>query len=115
MGRKATNLEGEALLSEAEVLGGHEAGQKDVDAFPHAEGHCHHPVRARLAVQAAYEIRQVVQHRQVVLHHYDVLSLPQQVPYHLRHHQRPRSTCASPESVLRAHITFAPNNTRHKT
>lgn len=43
---------------------------------PDAERQCDHAVRARLAVQAADEVGQVVQHRQVVLHHDDILVQP---------------------------------------
>ncbi len=77
MGGAGRYLEGEGFFSESQVLGGHKAGQEDVDAFSNAEGHSHHPVRSRLAVQAADEVRQVIQHCQIVLHHNHVLLLPQ--------------------------------------
>ncbi len=79
-----TCLEGEGLIPEAQVLGGDEAGQEDVDALAHTEGHGDHSVRARLAVEAADEVREVVEHRQVVLHHNHVLLGAQQRPDHLR-------------------------------
>jgi hypothetical protein len=43
--------------------------QEDVDALAHAEWQRDDAVRAGLAVQAADEVREVVQHGQVVLHH----------------------------------------------
>lgn len=36
--------------------------QEDVDPLPDAEGQCHHAVGAGLAVQAADEVREVIQH-----------------------------------------------------
>jgi hypothetical protein len=48
------------------------------------EGHGDHAVGARLAVQAADIVGQVVQHAEVVLHHDNVLFVAQQAPYHLR-------------------------------
>ena len=47
--------------------------QKDVDAFPHAEGHGDNPVGTWLAVEAANEVGEVVQNGKVVLHHNDIL------------------------------------------
>ena len=52
---------------EPNVLRPDVAGQEDVDAVPDVEGHRHHSVRAGQAVQAADEVGEVVQHRQVVL------------------------------------------------
>mmetsp|Transcript_35444 Transcript_35444/g.88930 ORF Transcript_35444/g.88930 Transcript_35444/m.88930 type:complete len:416 (+) Transcript_35444:840-2087(+) len=78
------HLEGERLLAEAQVLGGHKAGQEDVDALPHAERQCDHAVRTWLAVQAADEVGKVVQHREVVLHDDHKLVGAQQVADHLR-------------------------------
>jgi hypothetical protein len=46
-------LEVKLLVSEAQVLRGHEAGQEDVDALAHGEGHGYHSVRRGRAVQAA--------------------------------------------------------------
>lgn len=51
---------------------------------PHTKGQRDHAVRARLAVQAADEVGQVVEHRQVVLHHNHELVDAQQVADNLR-------------------------------
>ena len=50
----------------------------------HGEGHGDHAVGPRLAVQAADEVGQVVQHCQVVLHRHHILAGIQQAPDHLR-------------------------------
>jgi hypothetical protein len=62
-------LECKCLVAESEVLGGHEACEEDVDAFSYGEGHGNDAVSRGGAVEAADEVRQVVQHGQVVLHH----------------------------------------------
>lgn len=94
-----SHLKDQRGLSKPEVLRGHVAVQEDVDAwnetnvevvdvlcaevtcskgggfeltFPDAEGHGDHSVGAGDSVQAADEVRQVVQHTQVVLHHNDI-------------------------------------------
>jgi hypothetical protein len=41
--------------------------------FPHAEGHSDHTIRPRHPVQAADEVGEVVEHREIVLYHNDVL------------------------------------------
>ena len=59
-----SHLEDERLVSEPEVLRGHEAVEEDVDALAHAERGGHDAVGAGHAVQAADEVRQVVEHLQ---------------------------------------------------
>lgn len=51
-----------------------------VDPLPHGEGHGDDPVRRGGAVEAADVVRQVVQHRQIVLHHQDVALVGPLVP-----------------------------------
>ena len=40
------DLEGEGVVAEAQVLGGDEAAEEDVDPLAHAKRHRHHAVRA---------------------------------------------------------------------
>jgi len=63
------DLERERHVSEAQVLGGDEASQEDVDALTHAERHRYDTVGAGLTVQHADKVRQVVEHTQVMLDH----------------------------------------------
>mmetsp|Transcript_22633 Transcript_22633/g.55829 ORF Transcript_22633/g.55829 Transcript_22633/m.55829 type:complete len:494 (-) Transcript_22633:8-1489(-) len=63
----------ERLIPESEVLGGNEAVEEDVDALPHRERGRDHAVDPRAPPQTADEVGQVVQHRQVVLNHDDVV------------------------------------------
>ena len=81
------NAQGRTFVPEPQVFGGHEPGEEDVDALANPEGHCDDAVRAWFAVQAADVIRQVVQHRQVVLHDDDVLLHVDQRPDHPRRFQ----------------------------
>ena len=46
--------------------------------FSDAEGHSDHSIGSRHAVQAADEVGEVVEHRQIVLHHDDVAVGPEQ-------------------------------------
>mmetsp|Transcript_16970 Transcript_16970/g.36917 ORF Transcript_16970/g.36917 Transcript_16970/m.36917 type:complete len:509 (-) Transcript_16970:689-2215(-) len=82
--RVVRHLEGEGDLAEAQVLGGHEPREEDVDALAHAEGERHHAVGAGLAVQAADEVGEVIEDAQVVLHDNHVLGGTQQLANHLR-------------------------------
>eukprot|EP00955_Chlamydomonas_euryale_P024458 257810-Chlamydomonas_euryale.AAC.1 len=64
---RLNHLERERLVAEAQVLRRDKAREEHVDALAHAKGQRHDAVRAWLAVQAADKVRQVVEHRQVVL------------------------------------------------
>mmetsp|Transcript_192 Transcript_192/g.660 ORF Transcript_192/g.660 Transcript_192/m.660 type:complete len:544 (-) Transcript_192:139-1770(-) len=61
------DLEAELIVAKTQVLSGNEASQEDIDAVAHSERHRHHTVRTGGAVQAADEVTEVVQDRQIVL------------------------------------------------
>ncbi len=73
LGGVLRHLEDEGVLTEPEILRRNKAVQEDVDAFPHRKGHCDDAVSTWYAVQTADEVRQVVQHGEIVFHHDNVL------------------------------------------
>lgn len=46
--------------------------QEDVDSLTHTEGQCDHAIGTRLAIQAADEVTEVVQHAQIVFYNNDI-------------------------------------------
>eukprot|EP00951_Prasinocladus_malaysianus_P000864 scaffold6032_cov36-Prasinocladus_malaysianus.AAC.1 len=45
LGVLLSHLEGQRVLAEAQIFGGHKPGQEDVDPLAHAEGEGNHAVR----------------------------------------------------------------------
>jgi len=76
------DLERKGEVAEPKVLGRDEARQEDIDALAATEWHRHHSVCAWHTVQAADKVGEVVEHRQVVLDHYDVDLLREEPPNH---------------------------------
>ena len=72
------DLEAQGLLAEPQVLGGNKPRQEDVDPLPHGERQRDDAVSARLPVEAADEVGEVVEDGQVVLDDDDVLLGAQQ-------------------------------------
>jgi hypothetical protein len=67
------NTEGQALLTEAQVLGGDVAVQEDVDAFANGVRKGDDTVNSRLAVKHTDVVREVVQDGQIVLDDNDIV------------------------------------------
>lgn len=67
------NLECQFFLPEPHIFSGDKPSEEDVDSFSDGEGHGHHTVGRRLSVEAANEVREIVQDGEVVLHYDDVV------------------------------------------
>lgn len=72
------HAKGEGLVAEAQVLGGQEAIEEDVDALAHGKGHGDDAVDAGHAVQAADKVAEVVKDAEVVLDDNDIGAGPQE-------------------------------------
>lgn len=77
-----TDLEGKLLVSEPHVLRWHKPRKEDVDTFSDCEWHGNDSISCWLSVQAADEIRQIIEDGQIVLDHNDVVVMCLQVPDH---------------------------------
>ena len=66
------HFEGESGLTKAQIFGGNETGQKDVDSIADTVREGDHSVDTGCAVENANEVREIVQHRQIVLDANDV-------------------------------------------
>lgn len=67
------NSEGQAFVTEAQVLSGDVTIEEDVDAFSHGMGQGDNTVDGRLTIQNANEIGEIVENRQIVLDDDDVV------------------------------------------
>jgi hypothetical protein len=67
--RSTAYLKGQRFVSKPKILSGNKTSQKDIDALSYREGQGHHTICSRFSIQAADEVRQVVQYTQVMLHH----------------------------------------------
>ena len=70
--RGLSELKVELLFSESQVLRRDKTSQEDVDTITNVEGHGHHTISTRSTVEAANEIREVIEDRKIVLDADDV-------------------------------------------
>lgn len=77
-----TDLEGKLLISEPHVFRWHKSRKKDVDTFPDSEWHGNDSISCWFSIQAADEIRQIVEDGQIVLDDYDVIIMRLQISDH---------------------------------
>ena len=77
-----TDLEGKFLFSEPHVFGWHEPREEDVDAFSDCERHGNDSVNCGLSVEAADEIREVIEDGKIVFDDDDVVVMCLQVSDH---------------------------------
>lgn len=68
-----TDFKVKLLIPKPHVLSGHKPSQEDIDAFPDSEGHGHYSIGSRLSIEAADEIREVIEDGEVVLDNDDVV------------------------------------------
>mmetsp|Transcript_36848 Transcript_36848/g.75170 ORF Transcript_36848/g.75170 Transcript_36848/m.75170 type:complete len:414 (+) Transcript_36848:691-1932(+) len=85
------HLKGQGVFAEPKVLGGNEPGEEGVDTHPNAERHGDNAVPSGLAVQDADVVGEIIQHREVVLHHEHVPPRPVDLDQ-LSDHVRGRET-----------------------
>lgn len=64
-----SHFENKRFCSKSHVFSRHKAVEENVNAFPDGEGHGHNTVGTGHTIQAADEIRQIVQYWQVMLHY----------------------------------------------
>mmetsp|Transcript_88724 Transcript_88724/g.249901 ORF Transcript_88724/g.249901 Transcript_88724/m.249901 type:complete len:297 (+) Transcript_88724:924-1814(+) len=67
------DLEAEGNIAEAQVFGGNETVEENIDALADGKGHRHDAVRSSGPPEATHEVRKVIEHGQVVLNDDDVI------------------------------------------
>lgn len=78
-------MESKLFVSESHVFGGYKTGQKDVDTLSDCERHSNNTISARLSVETANKIGQVIQDRQIVFDQNDVIIVGLNSSYEFGH------------------------------